>query len=139
MIFLRGSAVSFCDGANSPERAELNMESSDERIHYEHFAYGLCLRSGGTSNDFRVLWFTPFQGRSSVVEQRPFKPLVVGSIPTAPTSFLIHSTGLAETARQQKAALRNLAASASKQELAARMAIRRFAVSVFVVRSSHPG
>jgi hypothetical protein len=25
------------------------------------------------------------QGRSSVVEQRPFKPKVVGSIPTAPT------------------------------------------------------
>src|SRR5712691_9025884 len=46
-----------------------------------------------------------FQGRSSVVEQRPFKPKVVGSIPTAPTSFLIHFTGLATTARQQKAAL----------------------------------
>ena len=29
------------------------------------------------------------QGRSSVVEQRPFKPKVVGSIPTAPTSFLV--------------------------------------------------
>jgi hypothetical protein len=29
--------------------------------------------------------FTP-QGRSSVVEQRPFKPKVVGSIPTAPTN-----------------------------------------------------
>src|SRR5262249_29546347 len=28
--------------------------------------------------------FTPW-GRSSVVEQRPFKPKVVGSIPTAPT------------------------------------------------------
>jgi hypothetical protein len=27
------------------------------------------------------------EGRSSVVEQRPFKPKVVGSIPTAPTSF----------------------------------------------------
>jgi hypothetical protein len=26
------------------------------------------------------------QGRSSVVEQRPFKPKVVGSIPTAPTN-----------------------------------------------------
>jgi hypothetical protein len=30
--------------------------------------------------------YTP-QGRSSVVEQRPFKPKVVGSIPTAPTKF----------------------------------------------------
>lgn len=29
-----------------------------------------------------------FQGRSSVVEQRPFKPKVVGSIPTAPTKLL---------------------------------------------------
>src|SRR5579863_9142736 len=29
--------------------------------------------------------FVP-QGRSSVVEQRPFKPKVVGSIPTAPTN-----------------------------------------------------
>ena len=27
------------------------------------------------------------QGRSSVVEQRPFKPKVVGSIPTAPTKI----------------------------------------------------
>jgi hypothetical protein len=27
------------------------------------------------------------QGRSSVVEQRPFKPKVVGSIPTAPTNL----------------------------------------------------
>jgi len=30
----------------------------------------------------------------------------VGSTPTAPTTFLIHFTGLAKTARQQKAALR---------------------------------
>ena len=45
------------------------------------------------------------KGRSSVVEQRPFKPKVVGSIPTAPTSFLIHSERLASFARQQKAAL----------------------------------
>jgi hypothetical protein len=29
------------------------------------------------------------QGRSSVVEQRPFKPKVVGSIPTAPTKNLV--------------------------------------------------
>jgi hypothetical protein len=29
------------------------------------------------------------QGRSSVVEQRPFKPKVVGSIPTAPTMQLV--------------------------------------------------
>src|SRR6266581_6493596 len=28
-----------------------------------------------------------FEGRSSVVEQRPFKPKVVGSIPTAPTNI----------------------------------------------------
>src|SRR5712692_2730815 len=42
---------------------------------------------------------------ADVVEQWPFKPKVVGSIPTAPTSFLIHFTGLAKTARQQKAAL----------------------------------
>ena len=41
-----------------------------------------------------------------MVEQRPFKPKVVGSIPTAPTSFLFQSTGLAESARQQKAAFR---------------------------------
>ena len=38
----------------------------------------------------KMLW-THLQGRSSVVEQRPFKPKVVGSIPTAPTK-LIHST-----------------------------------------------
>jgi hypothetical protein len=30
----------------------------------------------------------------------------VGSIPTAPTSFLIHVIGLPKTARQQKAAIR---------------------------------
>src|SRR5712692_757127 len=42
---------------------------------------------------------------ADVVEQWPFKPKIVGSIPTAPTSFLFHFTGLAKTARQQKAAL----------------------------------
>ena len=37
------------------------------------------------------------QGRSSVVEQRPFKPKVVGSIPTAPTKpicFLLVATAI---------------------------------------------
>ena len=67
-----------------------------------------------------------------MVEQRPFKPLVVGSIPTAPTSFLFHFTGLAETARQQKAALRNRAASANEQKLAVRMANCRFAAPILV-------
>ena len=41
-----------------------------------------------------------------MVEQRPFKPKVVGSIPTAPTSFLVHFKELAKIARQQKAAIR---------------------------------
>jgi hypothetical protein len=36
----------------------------------------------------------PIQGRSSVVEQRPFKPKVVGSIPTAPTSIFFLHNGL---------------------------------------------
>ena len=36
---------------------------------------------------FSCKMFGPFQGRSSVVEQRPFKPKVVGSIPTAPTNI----------------------------------------------------
>ena len=49
---------------------------------------GLCVRgrmlrwecfNAKSSLDLRV------EGRSSVVEQRPFKPKVVGSIPTAPT------------------------------------------------------
>ena len=31
---------------------------------------------------------------SSVVEQRPFKPLVVGSIPTRPTTQIVMKTGL---------------------------------------------
>lgn len=31
---------------------------------------------------------TVVRGRSSVVEQQPFKPCVVGSIPTAPTKSL---------------------------------------------------
>ena len=35
---------------------------------------------------FQVRYFDRLQGRSSVVEQWPFKPKVVGSIPTAPTS-----------------------------------------------------
>jgi hypothetical protein len=39
---------------------------------------------------FQVRWIAELQGRSSVVEQRPFKPKVVGSIPTAPT---IHPSG----------------------------------------------
>jgi hypothetical protein len=34
------------------------------------------------------------QGRSSVVEQRPFKPKVVGSIPTAPTNISFLNNGL---------------------------------------------
>jgi hypothetical protein len=34
------------------------------------------------------------QGRSSVVEQRPFKPKVVGSIPTAPTNISFISNNL---------------------------------------------
>ena len=38
--------------------------------------------------------------------------VALSPIPTAPTSFLFHSTGLPETARQQKAAVR--AASASE-------------------------
>jgi hypothetical protein len=37
---------------------------------------------------FRVICSEPLlQGRSSVAEQRPFKPLVVGSTPTAPTNL----------------------------------------------------
>src|SRR6266852_206155 len=51
---------------------------------------------------FRVRCQKTPQGRSSAVEQRPFKPLVVGSIPTAPTSFVIHSQGLAISARQKR-------------------------------------
>jgi hypothetical protein len=43
---------------------------------------------------------TGIQGRLS------FTPNVMGSIPTAPTSFLLHITGLAKTTRQQKAAIR---------------------------------
>jgi hypothetical protein len=43
------------------------------------------------ANFFSCKMFRPFQGRSSVVEQRPFKPKVVGSIPTAPTKlFRVH-------------------------------------------------
>ena len=37
------------------------------------------------------------QGRSSVVEQRPFKPKVVGSIPTAPTKPMLFSTTCNQT------------------------------------------
>src|ERR1700733_11402085 len=37
---------------------------------------------------FPVICFESQKGRSSVAEQRPFKPLVVGSTPTAPTSFI---------------------------------------------------
>jgi hypothetical protein len=45
-------------------------------------------------------------------------------IPTAPTSFLINITGLAKSARQQKAALRKGTTSA-EVNFAARMASRR--------------
>ena len=44
------------------------------------------------------------QGRSSVVEQRPFKPKVVGSIPTAPTNHLPDWSGFNRFARGQKGA-----------------------------------
>ena len=43
--------------------------------------------------------FTP-QGRSSVVEQRPFKPKVVGSIPTAPTNKIASKTKGSERFRR---------------------------------------
>jgi hypothetical protein len=43
---------------------------------------------------FPCKMLTPIQGRSSVVEQRPFKPKVVGSIPTAPTSIFFLNSGL---------------------------------------------
>jgi hypothetical protein len=46
------------------------------------------------------------QGRSSVVEQRPFKPKVVGSIPTAPTNHIPDWSGLNKNARGQKGANR---------------------------------
>jgi hypothetical protein len=39
-----------------------------------------------------------------VVEQRPFKPKVVGSIPTAPTNHLPDWSGLNKFARGQKGA-----------------------------------
>ena len=38
---------------------------------------------------FHVICFESQKGRSSVAEQRPFKPLVVGSTPTAPTKTLL--------------------------------------------------
>jgi hypothetical protein len=38
------------------------------------------------ARDLYNQWFVQ-QGRSSVVEQRPFKPKVVGPIPTAPTNL----------------------------------------------------
>ncbi len=44
------------------------------------------------------------QGRSSVVEQRPFKPKVVGSIPTAPTNYPCGRWAVIKNARGQKGA-----------------------------------
>ena len=55
--------------------------------------------------------------------------VLVVSIPNAPTSFPIHFKGLATSARQQKAAIRNRIASASGANLAARMAGRRINLS----------
>src|SRR5580692_1527031 len=51
---------------------------------------------------FHVICFESQKGRSSVVEQRPFKPLVVVSIPTAPTNHLPDWSGLNKFARGQK-------------------------------------
>jgi len=45
---------------------------------------------------FQVRCIAQLQGRSSVVEQRPFKPKVVGSIPTAPTNKSPISTGFSK-------------------------------------------
>ena len=47
-----------------------------------------------------------------------------GSIPTAPTSFLFDCTGLAKSARQQKAAIRAKSVGRSHMKLTARMASR---------------
>ena len=65
-----------------------------------------------------------------MVEQRPFKPKVVGSIPTAPTSLLIHSTGLVTSARQQKAAIRAKSVGQWQMRLAVRMASRRITLAL---------
>jgi hypothetical protein len=53
---------------------------------------------------------------------------------TALTSFLIHSTGLAKTARQQKAAIRAKSVGRSQMKLAARMASRR---SLSILKTSN--
>lgn len=55
-------------------------------------------------NLFPCKMLTPIQGRSSVVEQRPFKPKVVGSIPTAPTNHLPDGWILSKFSRGQKGA-----------------------------------
>src|SRR5438445_180059 len=52
---------------------------------------------------FRIKCCEP-KGRSSVAEQRPFKPLVVGSTPTAPTNHLPDWWGLNKNTRGQKGA-----------------------------------
>ena len=56
------------------------------------------------ANFFSCKMFRPFQGRSSVVEQRPFKPKVVGSIPTAPTIHLSDGWTFNKNTRGQKGA-----------------------------------
>jgi hypothetical protein len=56
---------------------------------------------------FQVRCIARLQGRSSVVEQRPFKPKVVGSIPTAPTNFLAEK-GLATQQVNKKSRSRTI-------------------------------
>jgi hypothetical protein len=53
-----------------------------------------------------VIWtFLAFFSFNGIKNLRVFN-VAISSIPTAPTSFLFDSTGLAKSARQQKAAIR---------------------------------
>ena len=73
------------DNSNSFTRFGLMRFSSARGKRWTipfHILFAVAGRAGYLYNR----WFVQ-QGRSSVVEQRPFKPKVVGSIPTAPTKI----------------------------------------------------
>ena len=55
-------------------------------VHISSQETGMRAIGPCAAHHFHVICFESQKGRSSVAEQRPFKPLVVGSTPTAPTN-----------------------------------------------------
>jgi len=92
----------------------------------------LSLRVPGVYLSWAYQVFLTFFAFSRINNLRVFS-VAFSSIPTAPTSFLIYFTGLGQTARQQKAALRSRQTrNFFTSRMASRLAESSFQVPVFL-------